>query len=149
MSTPTAAGAAPKLSPRFDLPTIEAESQPFWSAVREGRLMIGRCNDCGRSHYYPRPFCPHCWSESVSLQAASGRGVLYTWSTIYSNDLPPFKERIPYVAAIVDLVEGVRLSTNIVQCEIADLKVGMPVEVVFEERTPEVTLALFRPAGSL
>lgn len=140
------APAAPKPGPRFDMPTIEAETQPFWNATREGKLMFSRCADCGKPHYYPRPFCPHCWSEAVSLEQASGRGTLYTWSTVYSNDLPPFKERLPYVAAIVDLEEGVRVSTNIVQCAPEDLKVGMAVQLVFEERTPEVTLALFKPA---
>lgn len=136
----------PKAGPRFDLPTIESETQEFWSATQRGALMYAHCTDCGKPHYYPRPFCPFCWSENVNLKQAKGSGTLYTWSTVYSNDLPPFKERLPYVAAIVDLDEGVRLSTNIVQCPIEDLRVGMPVQVVFEERTPEVTVALFKPA---
>jgi hypothetical protein len=146
MSTPAEASAATKAGPRFDLPTVEAESLPFWHAAREGRLMIGACADCTRLHYYPRPFCPHCWSEKVSLRPASGRGTLYTWSTIYMNDLPPFKERLPYVAAIVDLEEGVRVSTNIVECAVANLAVGMAVQLVFEHRTPELSLAVFKPA---
>lgn len=143
MST-IATGAAVKL-PRFDLPTIEPETRPFWEAARNGILMVGRCADCRKPHYYPRPFCPHCWSEDVALEAASGRGTLYTWSTVHVNDLPPFNERLPYVAAIVDLEEGVRVSTSIVQCKPEDLVVGMPVEVFFEPCTPEITLAVFRP----
>lgn len=51
------------IAPRFDLPTIEAETRPFWDALREGVLMLGRCDSCSRIHYYPRPMCPHCWSE--------------------------------------------------------------------------------------
>ena len=132
-------------SPRFDLPTIEAESRPFWDALKAGRLMIGSCKGCGKSHYYPRPFCPHCWSEDVALVAASGRGTLYTWSTIHVNDMPPFKEWLPYVAAMVDLEEGVRVSTNIVGCDPSDLKVGMGVTLDFAEVTPEITKAVFRP----
>ena len=132
--------------PRFDLPTIEEESRPFWNALKDGRLMIGRCKACTRAHYYPRPFCPYCWSEDVALEASGGRGVLYTYSTIHVNDLPPFKEWLPYVAAIVDLDEGVRVTTNIVGCDPASLKIGMRVAVEFVEITPEISKAVFRPA---
>jgi len=142
MSEPS---TAPK-APRFDLPTVEAETRPFWDAAREGRLMIGRCRGCGKPHYYPRPFCPSCWSEDVALEQASGRGTLYTYSIVFNNDLPPFNTRLPYVAAIVDLEEGVRVSTNIVECDAKDLKIGMAVKVEYREISPEITLPLFRPA---
>src|ERR1700722_9827147 len=115
--------------PRFDLPTIEAESQPFWDAAREHRFLIRRCNNCGAVHHYPRPFCPTCWSDDLAWQEASGRATLYTFSTVYMNDLPPFNGRLPYVAAAVDLEEGPRVMTNIVDCDPADLRVGMAVEV--------------------
>ena len=140
------APATASQSPRYDLPTIEDETRPFWNAAREGRLLFGRCGGCGKAYYYPRPFCPHCWSEDVVLEQASGRGTLYTFSTVFINDLPPFNERLPYVAAIVDLEEGVRVSTNIVDVDPADLSIGMAVEVVFRAITPEITLPLFRPA---
>ena len=85
------APATASQSPRYDLPTIEDETRPFWNAAREGRLLFGRCGGCGKAYYYPRPFCPHCWSEDVVLEQASGRGTLYTFSTVFINDLPPFK----------------------------------------------------------
>lgn len=132
--------------PRFDLPTIEDESRPYWDALKSGALSIGYCRSCKRAHYYPRPFCPHCWSGEVELRTASGRGALYTWSVIHVNDLPPFKEWLPYVAAIVDLEEGVRVSTNIVGCEIQALRIGMAVSVEFTQITPEISKAVFRPA---
>lgn len=133
--------------PRFDLPTIENESRPFWDALQGGVLMLGYCRACQRVHYYPRPFCPHCWSESIEQQPASGRGMLYTYSVVHVNDQPPFRDRLPYVAAMVDLEEGVRVSTNIVGCGHEDLYVGMPVSVHFEHITPEVTTAVFRPTS--
>ena len=132
--------------PRFDLPTIEPETKQFWDAAKQGQLMLGKCNGCGKLHYYPRPMCPHCWSEDVGMTPASGRGVLYTYSTVYVNDLPPFKARLPYVAASVDLEEGVRVSTNMVDCAPEDLKVGMPVTVKFEAISDDVTIPVFRPA---
>ena len=116
---------------RADIPTIDAASAPYWEAARQRQLLIAECAACGRVHHYPRPFCPHCWSEDVHPVQASGSGTLYTYSTVYVNDLAPFKERLPYVAAIVELAEGPRLMTTIEGADPADLHVGMPVTAVF------------------
>ena len=131
---------------RFDLPTPDGDSQVFWEAAREGRLLIKRCRACGRPHYYPRPFCPHCWSEEVKWEQASGRATLYTYSVVYENDLPPFSGRVPYVAAIVDLEEGPRAMTNVVGCPPEDVRIGMAVRVRFEPVSDEAALPLFEPA---
>jgi hypothetical protein len=132
--------------PRFDLPTIEPESQPFWDAAKQGRFLIQRCGDCGAAQHYPRPFCVACWSDRVSWEEASGRGTLYTYSTVYVNDLPPFGDRLPYVAAAVDLDEGPRVMTNIVDADPADLRLGMAVVVDFRPLNEDVTAPVFRPA---
>jgi uncharacterized OB-fold protein len=132
--------------PRFDLPTIELETKAFWDGARAGMLLLGRCGACNLTHYYPRPFCPKCWSEDVTLKAANGRATLYTYSVVYLNDMPPFDERLPYVAAMVELEEGVRVSTNIVDCEFSQLRVGMPLTVVFREITDGVSIPVFCPA---
>jgi uncharacterized protein len=131
---------------RTDLPTIEEDTRPFWDAAREGRLLIRRCRSCGRPHHYPRPFCPHCWSDAVQWVEASGRATLYTWSVVFTNDLPPFSERLPYVAAVVDLEEGVRLMTNVIGCEPDRLEIGMPLVVDYRPLTDEITAPVFRPA---
>ncbi|MCL6734929.1 Zn-ribbon domain-containing OB-fold protein [Streptomyces neyagawaensis] len=128
---------------RFDLPEADAFSRTYWDAAAEGRLLVRRCGACGRAHHYPREFCPHCWSEDVRWEQASGRATLYTWSVVHRNDLPPFGERVPYVAAVVDLVEGPRLMTEVVECEAADLRVGMAVEAVFRE-AGEFRVPVFR-----
>ncbi|HEY6870476.1 MAG TPA: Zn-ribbon domain-containing OB-fold protein [Novosphingobium sp.] len=135
-------------APRSDLPTIEDETRPFWDALREGRLLIARCDSCGEVHYYPRPMCPFCWSEDVSLVEASGTGTLYTWSTVHVNDLPPFNTMVPYVAAQVDLSEGVRMTTRLVDVAPGDLAIGMALEVAFEAISDDVTIPVFRPVGS-
>ena len=132
--------------PRFDLPTIEDESRPFWDAAKQGRLLIQRCDACGAAQHYPRPFCVACWSDQVRWEDASGRGTLYTFSIVYVNDLPPFGDRLPYVAAAVDLEEGPRIMTNIVGAELSELTVGMPVEVDFQALNDEITAPVFRPA---
>ena len=127
---------------RYDLPEPDAFTRPYWEAAERGRLLIRRCGSCGRAHHYPREFCPHCWSEEVAWEEASGRAVLYTWSTIHRNDLPPFGERTPYVAAVVDLAEGPRMMTQVVECAGEELRAGLPLRVTFMEGIP-----VFRPGG--
>ncbi|MCX4738461.1 Zn-ribbon domain-containing OB-fold protein [Streptomyces antibioticus] len=119
---------------RYDLPEADGFTRAYWDAAAEGRLLIRRCGDCGRAHHYPREFCPYCWSESVTWENASGRATLYTWSVVHRNDLPPFGERTPYVAAVVDLAEGPRMSTELV--DVREPQVGMVLEVRFREGVP-------------
>jgi uncharacterized OB-fold protein len=132
---------------RFDLPTPDDDTRPFWDAARDGRLLIKRCASCGRAHHYPRPFCPYCWSRDVDWEQARGSGTVYTFSVVHKNDLPPFNERVPYVAAIVELDEGPRMMTNVVDCAIDDVEVGMPVEVTFRAIDEDVTIPVFRPGS--
>ena len=132
---------------RFDLPTPDNETRPFWDAAREERLLIQRCSRCGRHQFYPRPFCHVCWHDEVKWVEASGRGTLYTWSVVHVNDLPPFPERVPYVAAVVELEEGPRMMTNIVDCDPDSVKIGQRVQVVFHDTGEGTALPRFRPAG--
>ncbi|MBB4714468.1 Zn-ribbon domain-containing OB-fold protein [Streptomyces luteogriseus] len=130
---------------RFDLPEPDAFTRTYWDAAAEGRLLIRRCGACGRAHHYPREFCPHCWSEDVTWETASGRATLYTWSVVHRNDLPPFAERVPYVAAVVELAEGPRMMTEIVgegeppaplAGEDPDLSGGAELAVAFRAGVP-------------
>jgi uncharacterized protein len=116
---------------RAHIPIIDSASAPYWDAARQGRLLIAECGACGRVHHYPRPFCPHCWSDDVRPVQASGAGTLYTYSTVYANDLPPFRDRLPYVAAIVELAEGPRVMTTIEGAGPDGLRVGMAVTASF------------------
>ncbi|MET9679800.1 Zn-ribbon domain-containing OB-fold protein [Streptomyces coeruleorubidus] len=122
---------------RFDLPEPDAFTRTYWEAAAEGRLLIRRCRACGRAHHYPREFCPHCWSENVAWEPASGRATLYTWSVVHRNDLPPFADRTPYVAAVVDLAEGPRMMTEVVGTGPAGgLSAGAELEVAFRGGIP-------------
>lgn len=131
---------------RYDLPTIETETRPFWEGTKAGKLLLRSCNACGKTHYYPRPFCPACWSDDVEWVEASGRATLYTHSLVHVNDLPPFGEQVPYVAAVVDLEEGPRMMTQLEGCDPDDLEIGMALEAGFRELTDEVTIVVFHPA---
>lgn len=130
---------------RPDRPVPDIDSEPFWSAAHEGRLLVRRCLDCGRAHHYPRSLCPHCWSERLEWVDASGRARLYTYSTVYRNDLPPFDGQVPYVAAVVELDEGPRLMTRIVDCDDDALTIGMELEVAFEALDDDFSVPVFRP----
>jgi uncharacterized OB-fold protein len=132
-------------SVRFDLPTPDDTTWPFWNGAAQGRLLIKRCRACSRAHFYPRPFCPYCWSEEVDWEEASGAATLYSWSVVHVNDLPPFAEQVPYIAAIVDLDEGPRLMTNVVECPASSLHAGMSLHVAFREQADGVTVPVFRP----
>ncbi|MCW2546495.1 MAG: hypothetical protein JWN96_955 [Mycobacterium sp.] len=131
---------------RVDLPTIEADSKPFWDAAREHRFLIARCNACGRAHHYPRPFCPFCWSDDVHWEDASGRATLYTYSTVYVNDLYPFRDKLPYLAAVVDLEEGPRVMTRLVGVRDDELSIDMQLVVDYENLNDQLVAPVFRPA---
>jgi hypothetical protein len=131
--------------PPIKAPQIDASTQEFWDAARRGVLRIKHCKACGANHYYPRPFCPTCWSTDVEWIDAAGTGTLYTYSVVHANDLPSFRSRVPYVVAMVDLDEGPRMETNLVECPPDELRVGMRVAVVFEDEGGLV-LPRFRPA---
>ena len=133
---------------RFDLPSPDPETQPFWDACRQGRFLVRHCNACGRDYFYPRPFCPTCWSDDVDWKQASGRGTLYTYSVVHVNDLPPFSERVPYVAAIVELDEGPRVMTNIEGTPFDQLRIGATVEVDWKPISDDVTIPVFRQVAS-
>jgi uncharacterized OB-fold protein len=131
--------------PRFDQPVVEEESRAFWEGLRDSRLLIKHCTACGAFHYYPRPFCPTCWSDDVEWYEASGRAAVYTYSTVYVNDLPPFGPQVPYIAAVVELDEGPRMMTRLVDCTKDDITLGMPVQVTYADLDDELKIAVFRP----
>lgn len=129
-------------SNRADRPTIDVDSENWWAAVQDGRLMVNRCRSCTQASLYARPFCPHCWSEDVELQPATGRGRLYTWSVIHQP------ASAPYVVAMVDLTEGPRLMSTVEGCDAADLAADMELELAFCTDDDGFTKPVFRPTAA-
>jgi uncharacterized OB-fold protein len=115
-------------------PVADTFSQAWWDACRARRLLVRRCDDCGALHFPPRRACPRCWSERVDWHEVSGRGSLYSYSVVRENDLPAFRDAVPYVVAVVELAEGPRLMTTIVDSPAAAVAVDASVEVVFVDR---------------
>jgi hypothetical protein len=128
------------------LPRIDEESKGYWEGCQRRELVVQRCASCGRLRHYPRALCPICLSDAVEWVRCSGRGTVYTFTVTYQNQAPGFRDQLPYVLAYVELAEGVRLLTNIVDCAPEAVCIGMPVAVVFEDASAAVTLPKFRPA---
>jgi uncharacterized OB-fold protein len=136
----------PAFEPRRFLPQPTPETQPFWDGTKAGELRLQRCEDCAHAYFPPRPFCPKCASRKVGWFRASGRGTLYSY-VIHHRPMPGFTP--PYSIAVVEVAEGPRMMTNIVQCPQTPeaLQLDMPVEVVFTQVSDEISLPQWKPAG--
>jgi uncharacterized OB-fold protein len=108
------------------LPIVDAESEPFWTALGDGHFLLKWCQECGRPHYYPRTYCPFCWAET-EWRPASGAGVVFATTVVRRVGLKPFSGRVPYNLSIVELAEGPRLLTNVIGSPPEQVKVGAPV----------------------
>jgi uncharacterized OB-fold protein len=131
------------------LPSPDADTKPFWDGCKEHELRGQRCSACGRFRWTPQPFCPSCYSWDYEWTPLSGKGVVTSFSVVHHTATPSFKEDIPYVVAAITLdgTDGhVLFQSNLIGCPWEEVKVGMPVEVVFNDVTPEATLPMFRPA---
>ena len=117
----------------------------FWEAAKQHRLMIQRCRECGEYQFFPQSYCRNCLSEDIDWIEACGKGEVYAYTVVHRPPSLTFEEDVPYTVALVELSEGVRLMSNIVEAEPEEVSVGMPVEVVFDDISPTISLPKFRP----
>lgn len=129
------------------LPKPTPETQHYWEGAAAGELRLQTCNDCSKTYFPPRPFCPGCGSRSVKVVKASGKGKLHSY-VIHARPAPGFDP--PYAIAVVELAEGPRMMTNIVGCPQTPeaLQLDMDLEVTFEKQNDQITLPFFKPAGT-
>jgi uncharacterized protein len=131
-----------------DLPVrkveVTSETKAFWDATSNGQLVLPRCSSCGATLWYPKGFCPLCASSSIEWVPSSGRGVIYSFS-ISRKGSGVWADHSPYVIAYVELDEGPRVLTNIVGCDVGDVRIGMPVEVMFNPTEEGPAVYRFRP----
>ena len=127
------------------LPEPNSETAFFWEAAQKGELHILRCNACGTYVHLPRPACRNCQSTDLAPARVSGRGVVHSF-TVTHFPLPGFEP--PFAVALIELEEGVRLASNVVDVPPEEMAVGIPVEVTFEKVADDVTLPLFRKRTS-
>src|SRR5690349_7859906 len=140
-------GGTTMAEPARAKPKPTPETQHFWDGTRDGELRLQRCDACANVYFPPRPFCPKCASRKVSWFKASGKGVLYSY-IIHHRPAPGFTP--PYSIAVVQLDEGPRMMTNIVNCPQTPqaLQLDMPVEVVFTKMSDQIALPLFQPRSA-
>jgi uncharacterized OB-fold protein len=124
-----------------------ASAAHFWDACREHRYELQKCDSCGRVRYPAIPLCPHCLSRSFTWIESPGQGKVYTFTVVGRAPAPAFEAFTPYVVALVDLDEGVRVMGNIIDCAVGDVEIGLPVQVTFQEVEDGVVLPQFTPTG--
>jgi uncharacterized protein len=127
------------------VPGVSPLTKPYWDGARAQQLLLQRCSACGRIWHPPLPRCPDCHSADVQWTPARGTGHVYTYTTVYHATHVAMTDKVPYIVAMIELDEGPRVVTNLRNCSEDEVTVGMPVRVIFEERTPEVTLPQFEP----
>jgi uncharacterized OB-fold protein len=127
------------------LPRPNEDTAPYWEAARNGELRMQKCGACGSIRFPPSLLCPTCLSEESEWVKLSGRATVFSWIVIHQSQHPAFNADTPYNVAIVELEEGPRLHTNIVECANEDIHIGMAVEVVFDKVSDDTTLPKFRP----
>lgn len=137
---------APAVIPK-PLPSPTPISRPFWDAAKQHRLSLQQCQSCKGYIFYPRPICSHCGRADLKWTDVSGRATLYSFTVARRPTMRAFEPDVPYVIAIVDLEEGPRMTSNVVECPIEDVRIGMALQAVFEDVSDAITLVKFRPRG--
>ena len=126
------------------LPKPTPWSKPFWDGCKRHELLIQKCKECQNFIFYPKMFCPQCLSPNLVWVKASGRGKEYSYTVVHSYQPSEFSEDVPYIVAVIELNERVKMMSNVVGCKPDEVKCDMSVEVIFEDITEEFTLPKFK-----
>ena len=137
---------AGEAAPSRPVPAITPEMAPFWDAARRHELVAQRCLECDTFRFPAREVCSRCLSRRAEWERVSGRGRVFSVVVMHQANHPWFAARTPYAVVVVELEEGARMLSSVVGREPHAIRIGMPVEVTFDDLTPEVSLPLFRPA---
>ena len=129
-------------------PAPSIEYGEFWGFCRRRELRLQRCTDCATWRHHPRPRCPSCHGAGFEWTRASGRGTVASYTICYPPVLPAFTDKVPYNVVVIELAEGPFMVSNLVDCPNEEIRVGMPVEVVFTEIDEELILPQFRLAST-
>lgn len=124
-------------------PTPDALERPFFEAAARGELLYQRCPKCGHAQFYPRAVCTACGADP-EWATASGRGAVHTYTVVRQNAMPPFAEELPYVVAMVELPEGVRMMGNVTGAGADEVGVGQALEAYAVEFEPGLALPFWR-----
>lgn len=128
------------------LPLPTPVSRPFWDGLAEGRVRLQQCDACSHWVFYPRSRCNRCLSDQLTWHDVDGGATLHTFTVARQPTSPHFADEVPQLLAVVELAEGVRLTSTLVDVAPEDIKIGMPLAPVFDDSADGVTLLRFRPA---
>lgn len=121
------------------------DNRPFWEAVDEHRFVLQRCSNCDRYLQPPRPMCPECRSmDSLEWVESAGRGEIYSYVNFTTDRMAYPAMKVPYSVVLVELEEGVRLVSNMIDLEPDEVRIGLPVEVAFDDISDDLTLFKFK-----
>jgi uncharacterized OB-fold protein len=127
------------------LPVTKGVASKFWESLKNGEFLYQKCETCDHTFFYPRVVCPNCMSDQLTWNKSSNQGEIYSYTVVYRPVDPRFKADAPYVVALVNLAEGVRVMGNVLDvAEPEQLQIGQRVEIVFDKVTEDVTLPMFR-----
>jgi uncharacterized OB-fold protein len=127
------------------LPAPTLETEPYWEALKQHRLVIPRCRACGGWHFYPKPACPHCGSGDWEWTEASGNATIYSYSTVHRPPSDAFKDEVPYTVLIVELAEGPHMMSQLVGADANAVRIGTSLRLAFAACS-DGTLPVFEPA---
>jgi uncharacterized OB-fold protein len=130
------------------IPAITPDMQPFYDAAKRHELVVQRCRQCGTYRFPVREICSNCLSRDAEWAKVSGAGEVFSYNVMHQVYHPGFADEVPYAVVLVKLKEGAKMNANLLGVAPHDIKIGMPVKVVFEDITDEVTLPKFVAAAS-
>lgn len=128
------------------VPVMQPWTKEFWTGAKKGKLLVQHCKDCKANIFFPKKVCPECWSENLTWIESSGKAKVYGFTQMVDMVEPVFWEDLPYVIAFVDVEEGIRMTTRIVNCNLDDIHIGMDVQVLFKPLNDEIFMPYFQPA---
>lgn len=129
----------PKTSP------IDPDAAPWWEGAARGELRYQRCEDCDSAIFYPRSLCPECFSSRLAWKAAAGGATVYALTVVHRPPDPQLASEAPYVVALVDVDEGFRMLTRIIDAGPGEVAVGQRVRLAFRKSPDGQELPCFRP----
>ncbi len=129
------------------LPTITDLTRPFWTAAREGRLVLQKCQKCATFNFHPKPWCVECGSRELEWTDAKPYGTVYshTVSRSVAMNLKGWEKELPVLMCLIDLDDGARMYGQVTDCAVEDLRIGMRVQAYFEPISDEAGIPKFRP----
>jgi uncharacterized OB-fold protein len=130
------------------LPPIDDDTRAWWEGLHRGVLLLQHCRGCGHVQVHQRAMCGRCLGGDLEHRPASGEGTIYSFSTVYRPPSPEFKDDVPYTVVLVEVAEGPRMLSTLVDTPPETVRIGQPVRIVYDRVTEAITLPRFRPLAS-